>query len=101
MGDYTREIKNRWTLEDFKAKIIQVEKDIIALQQQITYCDTKMNIVREEKRILAGKVGKKERYLNLMREHMLENIPDKPIEETPNYYPQNIKPIDHDHPTTP
>lgn len=63
---------NTWSPEKTKERIEFVRGEIAAFNQELNKLDSHMNELRNQKRIISFKVSKKERYINQLKNQLLE-----------------------------
>lgn len=69
---YPREIKNVWSKEDFEARIMATQNDMKGLNQAINTVNSQMNELRERKKYLQNRIGKKAKYINQLKMHIAD-----------------------------
>lgn len=69
---YPKEIKNKWTKEDFEARILSTLNDVKGLNQAINTINSEMNVLKDRKRALSNRVSKKNKYINQLRNHLAD-----------------------------
>lgn len=60
----------KWSSEETEMVISRVQADIAKLNQQQNDVDSRMNVLREEKRSVQIKIGNKTKYLQQLRDQL-------------------------------
>jgi|SRR5579863_9820895 len=69
--------KAPWTYEMYRKRIGQTQTDIANINRQMNEIDSRMNELRENKRILTYRVAKKYAYVKLLNENIKEHFPER------------------------